>query len=305
VSDPLRSILDAVAAGRNPAPDGTKTVFGRPAGGKLVGAVLGFTAHGMIAADVDETWLRRVLPGELGGELTAAFLTALAQRLDTRAGTLDVMMLAPAAGRLAAVPPGGAAGHGAAEFGRAAPGRAEPGRMAGLGGAGGAGGTGGPGTAVLGGAPAGPGGDARLAGRGGQGVRHLAVSSRATAEPGAPVLPGGLRALPDDVGHPRLARAHRYRDEVRGYTVDGGLLLIGRGLAGRWEVAVEVEPAYRGRGVGRHLVGVAPALVPPGEHLWAQVAPANVASVRAFLAAGYRPVGVEVLFPVPRWEGSE
>ena len=28
----------------------------------------------------------------------------------------------------------------------------------------------------------------------------------------------------------------------------------------------------------------------------AQVAPANVASLRAFLAAGYRPVGAEVLF---------
>jgi RimJ/RimL family protein N-acetyltransferase len=32
------------------------------------------------------------------------------------------------------------------------------------------------------------------------------------------------------------------------------------------------------------------------EPLWAQVAPANVASLRAFLAAGYRPVGAEVLF---------
>jgi hypothetical protein len=36
--------------------------------------------------------------------------------------------------------------------------------------------------------------------------------------------------------------------------------------------------------------------VPDGEPLWAQVAPANTASVRAFLAAGYRPVCAEVLF---------
>jgi hypothetical protein len=41
---------------------------------------------------------------------------------------------------------------------------------------------------------------------------------------------------------------------------------------------------------------VAPALVPDGEPLWAQVATANTASLRAFLAAGYRPVAAEVLF---------
>ncbi len=34
-------------------------------------------------------------------------------------------------------------------------------------------------------------------------------------------------------------------------------------------------------------------LIPAGEAVWAQVAPANAASVRAFLAAGYQPVGAE------------
>ena len=34
----------------------------------------------------------------------------------------------------------------------------------------------------------------------------------------------------------------------------------------------------------------------PGEPLWAQVAPPNVASLRMFLAAGYRTVCAEVLF---------
>jgi RimJ/RimL family protein N-acetyltransferase len=29
--------------------------------------------------------------------------------------------------------------------------------------------------------------------------------------------------------------------------------------------------------------------------VWAQIAPANAASVRAFLAAGFRPVGAEAL----------
>jgi hypothetical protein len=36
--------------------------------------------------------------------------------------------------------------------------------------------------------------------------------------------------------------------------------------------------------------------VPDGAPLWAQVAPANVASLLAFLGAGYRPVGAEILF---------
>jgi len=72
--------------------------------------------------------------------------------------------------------------------------------------------------------------------------------------------------------------------------------MLGRGLAGRWEVAVEVAPEHRGQGLGRALARAAPALVPSGEPLFAQVSPGNVASVRAFLAAGYRPICSEVLF---------
>ncbi|MFC7586374.1 GNAT family N-acetyltransferase [Nonomuraea antimicrobica] len=66
-------------------------------------------------------------------------------------------------------------------------------------------------------------------------------------------------------------------------------------MAGRWEAAVEVEPEHRGRGLGRLLAGAARHLVP--EPVWAQIAPGNAASVRAFLAAGYVPVGAEVLLP--------
>jgi hypothetical protein len=43
-------------------------------------------------------------------------------------------------------------------------------------------------------------------------------------------------------------------------------------------------------------VTAAPALVPDGQPLWAQVATANTASLRTFLAAGYRAVCAEVLF---------
>jgi GNAT superfamily N-acetyltransferase len=75
-----------------------------------------------------------------------------------------------------------------------------------------------------------------------------------------------------------------------------GLVLIGRGLEGRWEFALDVEPASRGRGIGRALASAARGLVGPGESVFAQVAPGNVASVRAVLAAGFRPFSAEILF---------
>ena len=60
-------------------------------------------------------------------------------------------------------------------------------------------------------------------------------------------------------------------------------------------MAIEVDPDQRGRGVGTRLAMAARHLVPGGAPLWAQIAPANAASVRAFLAAGFRPVGAEAL----------
>jgi GNAT superfamily N-acetyltransferase len=194
-----------VAAGRPPAPDGSVRVLPRAAGGAAA-AVLGFTAHHVVAADVDPAWVRSVLPaGSLSAPLSARFLAALADRAGAEPGAPDAVLVAPSA----AVP-----------------------------------------------------------------------------------LPG---LAPTGAMHPRVARADRYRVDVRAYAVPGALLILGRGLAGRWEVAVEVDRTCRGRGLGRRLAAAAPGLVPPGEPLWAQVAPANVASLRAFLAAGYRPVGAEVL----------
>lgn len=94
---------------------------------------------------------------------------------------------------------------------------------------------------------------------------------------------------------PRLARALAQRIGVRAWQCPGGLLTLGRGVAGRWEVSVEVEPALRGFGLGRGLFTAARGLLPAGEQVWAQVAPGNAASVRAALAAGFQPVGAEVL----------
>jgi hypothetical protein len=110
--------------------------------------------------------------------------------------------------------------------------------------------------------------------------------------PGRPSI--GLMREPGRV-HPRIARALQYRDDVMAWQADGGVLLLGRGVAGRWEIAIEVDQDRRGAGLGRALAAAARHLVPDGTALWAQIAPANAISVRAFLAAGYLPVGAEAL----------
>jgi L-amino acid N-acyltransferase YncA len=76
-------------------------------------------------------------------------------------------------------------------------------------------------------------------------------------------------------------------------------VLLGRGVAGRWEVAIEVDPGRRDQGLGRELALAARHLQPDADApLWAQISPGNAASVRAFLAAGYQPVGSEALLTV-------
>jgi GNAT superfamily N-acetyltransferase len=73
------------------------------------------------------------------------------------------------------------------------------------------------------------------------------------------------------------------------------VLILGRGVAGRWETAIEVEPEHQQRGLGRRLAVAARHLVPHGSWIWSQQAAGNARSVRAFQAAGYRPVGAEAL----------
>ncbi|MFJ4822060.1 GNAT family N-acetyltransferase [Streptomyces bacillaris] len=117
----------------------------------------------------------------------------------------------------------------------------------------------------------------------------------ASALPGDPPLE--LREITDPV-HPRVVSARRRRDGVRMWAVDGGVLVLGRGVAGRWEVAVELEEGARHRGLGRALATAARHLVPEGEPLWSQQAAGNARSIRAFQAAGFRPVGSEALLLV-------
>jgi hypothetical protein len=101
----------------------------------------------------------------------------------------------------------------------------------------------------------------------------------------------------DAYEHPRVARASRYRRDVQVYVTDdeAGVLTIGRGIADRYEIAFEVERRARESGLGRALVSTAIALVPTGEAVWAQVHPANAASLRTVLAAGFLPIGYEQL----------
>jgi GNAT superfamily N-acetyltransferase len=208
---PLIGVLKAAAAGRFPSADGRVDVIASPPGRS--DAVVAFTAHNMVAVDLDAD---EVLPhldtGDVGAPMGAGFLAWLAGRLQTRAGMLDLVMVAP-----------------------------------------------------------------------------------------APSPDETLPALMRREGlmeHPRLERSRRYRTDLRCYAdrQDRALLVIGRGLAERWEMAIEIMPEHRGRGLGTALARSAARLVPDGEPLFAQVSPGNVASVRAFLAAGYRPICSEVLF---------
>jgi hypothetical protein len=99
--------------------------------------------------------------------------------------------------------------------------------------------------------------------------------------------------------HPRVARARRWRRDVRVFEGAGGMVVLGRGLAGRLELSVEVPRAQRDRGVARHLVPAALTAAEPGEPVFAQVAAANAASLRALQPAGFAAVGAEVLFGRP------
>jgi hypothetical protein len=133
---------------------------------------------------------------------------------------------------------------------------------------------------------------AAICGRLGRRVNNIdmvALAEPAAGDPEVELIPV------DDADHPRVRRAHRYRNDVRVWTVAGGVLILGRGLAGRWEAAVEVDEASRNAGLGRRLAAAARHLVPDGRPVWAQIAPGNAASVRAFLAAGYQPIGAEAL----------
>ncbi|MFI9582404.1 GNAT family N-acetyltransferase [Streptomyces sp. NPDC052236] len=132
---------------------------------------------------------------------------------------------------------------------------------------------------------------AALLARTGRSMSTIDMVTVAGALPGDPDLE--LREI-EDPEHPRVARALKYRDGVRVWAADGGVLILGRGVAGRWEAAIEVDEDARGRGLGLRLALAARHLVEDSV-VWSQQPPGNARSVRTFQAAGFRPVGSEAL----------
>jgi hypothetical protein len=211
----LLDLLNRAAAGSWPPADGEVEVIGSPRG--PADAVVAFTAHSVVAADVGEDWVRDHLPArdDLTGPMRPDFLARLGERLACRPGSLDVMLAAPGMTRRESEP-----------------------------------------------------------------------------DPLRPIAPGGAE-------HPRVARARLYRTDVQAFADANqrGLVILGRGLASRWEVAVElIQPAGGGDGIGRELLRAARTLVAPNKYLFAAVAPGNAQALRAALGAGFTPVGGEVLF---------
>jgi hypothetical protein len=207
---PLAHVLDEAARGRFPPADGVGEVLPSPGG--RADAIVGFTAHWYIAADVDPDVVRARLPrGDFSVPMSAPFLNWLAEQLGSRPATFDALLCALGTGA-------------------------------------------------------------------------------GTPDWLAPI---------DDLEHPRVARASRYRGDMRVFTTgDGaGVLIVGRGICDRWEIGYQVDASIQGKGLGRRLVAAARGLVPHGEPIWAQVAPGNAASLRATLAGGFTPVAAEVLFP--------
>ncbi|HEX8631711.1 MAG TPA: GNAT family N-acetyltransferase [Catenuloplanes sp.] len=133
---------------------------------------------------------------------------------------------------------------------------------------------------------------AALLDRTGRSTDTIDLLTVATALPGEPSV--RLREIADP-DHPRVRRSRRRRDDVRVWTADGGVIVLGRGVAGRWETAIEVDEPVRHHGLGRALAAAARHLVPAGEPVWSQQAAGNARSIRAFQAAGFRPVGAEAL----------
>ena len=113
----------------------------------------------------------------------------------------------------------------------------------------------------------------------------------------APGTGAGVRAPTtsrwDD--HHRVRHARHLRSEVVVHGDERGFVTIGRGLAGRREMSIEIADASTSAGLGRSLILDARGAVPTGEHLFAAVAPGNARSLRAFLAAGFTPIGSEII----------
>ncbi|MFK4083493.1 GNAT family N-acetyltransferase [Kribbella sp. NPDC020789] len=91
----LSEILLGVEAGVFPTPDLGVTVVSPPSARES--CVMAFTAHTVIAAEVDATWVAQRRPTDDPAVLVSQpFLLALAEKTGREPHTLDAMLLAPA-----------------------------------------------------------------------------------------------------------------------------------------------------------------------------------------------------------------
>lgn len=104
-----------------------------------------------------------------------------------------------------------------------------------------------------------------------------------------------LRETDEHDSATRVRYARATRSDVRVLADDDGLVTIGHGLGGRWELGFGLLHEGAPPGTGRRLVAHAIDELPVGSTLFASCAPGNARSLRALLAAGFTVVGAEVL----------
>jgi hypothetical protein len=95
--------------------------------------------------------------------------------------------------------------------------------------------------------------------------------------------------------HPRVRQANRLRLNVAVYGDEHGFVTISTGLAGRQELSIELAQPGAVAGLGRQYVKQGLRAVAADSLLFAAVSPGNARSLRSFLAAGFTPIGSEVI----------
>lgn len=129
----------------------------------------------------------------------------------------------------------------------------------------------------------------RVAGHGEIGVHDVTL-----------VAPGTGRGITSPIttgwdDHPRVLYARQLRTNVVVHGDDRGIVTLSEGLAGRTEMSIELAETVDSTGLGRRLILDAVAGVPVDGYLFAAVSPGNARSLRSFLAAGFVPIGSEVI----------